>query len=321
MRRIVAFCSSVVVAGVIVVAALGASGSAQVVARIDTGLGPCSETGGLGSLWVGVGGAGTLVRIDPATNTVTGSVDVGVGPCGVAIGAGSVWVDGYGTSSVIRVDPARMKVTRRIPMRDQIWDVAYGAGAVWATEPNRGYVDRINPKTNKVGRRIQITQSGPGQPPLRRRRGLGRLARRPPRLPDRRAHEPRHERAGRPDAALGRGHRAAPIWVSNNGSNTVSRIDPKTRKVVATIQVGQGPENAAVATDGTVFVPNVGRGHGLADRPGDEHRHPDDPGRHQAVPGRQRVRRHLGSERRRHGGLPPARQLSLTPDLRKRTLT
>ena len=51
------------------------------------------------------GAPGTLVRIDPATNAVTGSVDVGVGPCGVAIGAGSVWVDGYGTSSVIRVDP------------------------------------------------------------------------------------------------------------------------------------------------------------------------------------------------------------------------
>jgi YVTN family beta-propeller protein len=27
---------------------------------------------------------------------------------------------------------------------------------------------------------------------------------------------------------------------------------------VATIRVGQGPENAAVAADGTVFVPNVG---------------------------------------------------------------
>jgi YVTN family beta-propeller protein len=48
------------------------------------------------------------------------------------------------------------------------------------------------------------------------------------------------------------------IWVSNNRSNTVSRIDPKTRKVVATIHVGQGPENAAIGIDGTVFVPNVG---------------------------------------------------------------
>jgi YVTN family beta-propeller protein len=47
------------------------------------------------------------------------------------------------------------------------------------------------------------------------------------------------------------------VWVSNALDNTVSRIDPATRKVVATIQVGSNPGNAAVAGDGTVFVPNV----------------------------------------------------------------
>ena len=48
------------------------------------------------------------------------------------------------------------------------------------------------------------------------------------------------------------------IWVSNHLSNTVSRINPKTRKVVATIRVGKKPENAAIADDGTIFVPNLG---------------------------------------------------------------
>ena len=71
MRRIVAVWSSFAVAGVIVVAALAAPGSTQVVAKIDTGAGPCSEAGGFGSVWVGVGGAGSLARIDPATNAVT----------------------------------------------------------------------------------------------------------------------------------------------------------------------------------------------------------------------------------------------------------
>src|SRR5690349_24839671 len=100
MRRIVAFCSSIVFAGVIVVAAVGASGSAQVVARIDTGLGPCSETGGLGSVWVGVGGAGTLVGTDPAPNPVTAPVDRGVGPGGVASAGGTAWGAGHGASPV-----------------------------------------------------------------------------------------------------------------------------------------------------------------------------------------------------------------------------
>jgi YVTN family beta-propeller protein len=47
------------------------------------------------------------------------------------------------------------------------------------------------------------------------------------------------------------------VWVSNFHDNTVSRIDPSTDKVVATIPVGAGPDNAAAAADGTVFVPNV----------------------------------------------------------------
>jgi YVTN family beta-propeller protein len=48
------------------------------------------------------------------------------------------------------------------------------------------------------------------------------------------------------------------VWVSNRLSNTVSRIDPRTRKVVARVRVGVQPENPAVAPDGTVFVPNLG---------------------------------------------------------------
>ena len=62
---------------------------------------------------------------------------------------------------------------------------------------------------------------------------------------------------------VGRGPRSlatsrTAIWISNRLSNTVSRLNPKTLKVVATIRVGKGPENPAVADDGTVYVPNTG---------------------------------------------------------------
>jgi YVTN family beta-propeller protein len=150
-----------------------------------------------------------------------------------------------------------MKVTRRIPMRDQIWDVAFGAGALWATEPNRGNVDRINPKTNKVGRRIRIKGGAPAN--LRYGGGavwLGSLSGRRVFRIDARTNRVTSVRVGENPRSVAVTSTA--IWVSNNASNTVSRVDPKTRKVVATIRVGQGPENAAVAPDGTVFVPNVG---------------------------------------------------------------
>jgi YVTN family beta-propeller protein len=150
-----------------------------------------------------------------------------------------------------------MKVTKRIPMRDRIWDVTYGAGAVWATEPYRGYVDRINPKTNKVGRRIHIKNFGPAN--LRYGGGAvwvgSTFGRRVVRI-DARTNRATTVRVG--DTPRSVAVTSSAIWVSNNRSNTVSRIDPKTRKVVATIHVGQGPENAAIGIDGTVFVPNVG---------------------------------------------------------------
>ena len=43
----------------------------------------------------------------------------------------------------------------------------------------------------------------------------------------------------------------ARVYVSNNGDNTVSEIDPSTNTVVATIHVGSGPEGVAVTPDGT----------------------------------------------------------------------
>jgi YVTN family beta-propeller protein len=53
--------------------------------------------------------------------------------------------------------------------------------------------------------------------------------------------------------ALGEGS----IWVTNQGSGTVSRIDPKTRAVVDTIDVGKEPAGIAVG-EGSVWVANSG---------------------------------------------------------------
>src|ERR1017187_1191711 len=51
----------------------------------------------------------------------------------------------------------------------------------------------------------------------------------------------------------------ARVYVSNNGDNTVSEIDPSTNTVVATIHVGSGPEGVAVTPDGTrLYVANDG---------------------------------------------------------------
>src|SRR5262249_44468385 len=43
------------------------------------------------------------------------------------------------------------------------------------------------------------------------------------------------------------------VWVANSGDGTVSRIDPHTDRVAATIRVGQSPQ-ALVVTAGAVWV-------------------------------------------------------------------
>ena len=49
---------------------------------------------------------GAVVRIDPATNSVTTTIPVGRGPTGIAVGLGSVWVANSRDGTVSRIDPA-----------------------------------------------------------------------------------------------------------------------------------------------------------------------------------------------------------------------
>lgn len=52
----------------------------------------------------------------------------------------------------------------------------------------------------------------------------------------------------------------AAVWVANRIAGTVTRINPRTNRIVARIKVGLNPSNPAIAADGTVFVPNNGSG-------------------------------------------------------------
>src|SRR6059058_1228741 len=128
---------------------------ATTVTNVTVGRAPCAEIGAYGAVWVANAGPGTLSRIDPATNAVTGTVKVGAGPCGVVAGAGSLWVDGYGTNSVERVNPATMKRVKSIAAGPQVWDVAFDGRYVWADDNvGAGVVLKIDPRTNKVVKRV-----------------------------------------------------------------------------------------------------------------------------------------------------------------------
>ncbi len=48
------------------------------------------------------------------------------------------------------------------------------------------------------------------------------------------------------------------VWIGNNPKNTITRLDPKTNKVVVTISVGKVPCSGLAGGFGSVWVPNCG---------------------------------------------------------------
>jgi YVTN family beta-propeller protein len=175
-------------------------------------------------------GSAGAAFLDSRFNDVTRTVvlnRVFAGGDAIAVGAGSVWAADSGF--VTRIDPATGKILALIPDGSSVNGVAVGDGAVWAL----GFpgVVRIDPATNAIVARIPVAQNVNGGPS---------------------------------PTALTVGDGA--VWVANrftrNGLNftsgkrgTVSRIDPETNAVVATIPVGHEPFGIA-ADGGAVWVAN-----------------------------------------------------------------
>ncbi len=91
---------------------------------------------GDGAAWapVGVNGKGSsLLRIDAATNEVTGRVDGVTGP--VVVAPVGVWAveagDGGRDAAVVEIDPSTLQIERRIPVGEVPLDMAAGSGSIW----------------------------------------------------------------------------------------------------------------------------------------------------------------------------------------------
>ena len=152
MGRILLF--GITCAVVIIATGMAATGTPQVVAKIETGAGPARRpeaSATSGSAWAAPARLRALTRprIPSPIRSRRSRALRRRDRRGQRLGRR------YGTHSVIRMDLMKLKVVKRIILRDQIWDVAFGAGSVWATETYL-YVVRIDPRTNKVGRKIKI---------------------------------------------------------------------------------------------------------------------------------------------------------------------
>ena len=226
--------------------------SGRLVASTDVGAAPTAVAAGEGAYSVTSADRHTVSRIDPATNAVVDTIPVGNGPSGITTGAGAVWVINSLDATVSRIDPgtntgpedsrrgraARDRLRGRLGLGRE-----HGRRNDHEDRREERQADRSNPDRRDRAR-------------LRRRHAVGEPACRGPggshRSDDREAGLRPDPRRERPDGDR-LGHGAA--WVANRLDGTVSRIDPETNSVTATVLTGNGPD--AVAVDpGGIWVSN-----------------------------------------------------------------
>ena len=141
-------------------------------------------------------------------------------PGSLATGEGAVWALSLEGRTVSRIDPETKRVERQFRARSVPRDIAAGAGAVWIRRESR--LDRVDPSTGEVIRTTRLPDAGePGELPP--------------------------QNWGFPLVAVG----ADAVWVVN-ADRTVSRVDPATGRLVATIDADAA--TIAAGKQGVWFV-------------------------------------------------------------------
>ena len=232
----------------------------QVVAKVAVGRHPSRIALGEGSAWVTNESAGTVSRIDLATNQVVATVQVGNLPRAVAAGYGAVWIGNVGDGTVSRIDPATNRVTATIPLDpspqafgSQPSGIAAGVGAIWVasgiTGADHGTIARIDPETNQVVATIDV-ERWPSQ--IAAVDGAVWVTHSvTPFLT--RIDPATNEISATLDLecpTTGLAADAAGVWASCLGVPVLLRIDPLTNQVVARIAIGPRSEDIVLGPSG-----------------------------------------------------------------------
>jgi YVTN family beta-propeller protein len=170
-----------------------------------------------------------VAAIDSKGAKVDALIESSTAPSNIAVGEGAVWVLNTQNKTVSRIDPKTKAVTKRFTMPGVPTDIAAGEGAVWVgnaadTGSGSGWtasISRVDPRTGKVTHTVKLPD----------RTGRGALA---------------NFNWGVPGIAPGGGA----VWARNPDA-TVSRLDAKTGRLAATIDVDA---NLIAAGQGGVWV-------------------------------------------------------------------
>lgn len=190
---------------------------------------------------------GRLDRIDPASNTVTGSVPLGSTSDlfnGLAADATGLWATDSTTALLYRVDPATLEVAGTTSAGLSPKGVIGAAGSIWVADVHGGTVLRIDPATNEVASTVTVgpaANSGPNWLAF----GLGSVWVDIPNAGTIVRIDPATEAQtviqapGDVQACGGLVVGANAAWVTGcSGTTKIARIDPTSNTVVTTVDMG-----------------------------------------------------------------------------------
>ena len=162
---------------------------------------------GFGSLWTANGdrAGNNLYRIHPVSGAIEAIIDVPIigYESTLAVAGGKLWVLSHRDGVLSSIDPETNMLSEEIAVKPNSYGLTAGFGSVWVSNTGDWRSDEpgsVQRVDAKAGLLLTTIEVGPR--PLFLSAGEGA------------------------------------VWVINQGDGTVSRIDPKTNRVAATIEVG-----------------------------------------------------------------------------------
>jgi streptogramin lyase len=127
---------------------------------------PAGEEGGIAtstdSVWMVTDKAGTLNRIDPATNSVRQKISIPRGSYNPIFSDGVVWISGVESGVVTAVDADSGEVLNSIPVGANPRFLTAGGGSIWTLNQGDGSFTRVDEKGRKVLASVQAGIPGTG---------------------------------------------------------------------------------------------------------------------------------------------------------------
>ncbi len=206
----------------------------------------------------------SVALLDPADGHVVAQVPVGIRPGNLAVGAGSVWVANLGDENVTQIGARSRRVAATVSPGISVDGLAVGPSGVWVADSTRSHAVVIDPVSRSPAETVRVSPSASEDDVGG---GLGTVPRPvavtaeavwiPGALGLARLDPDSRRTIATPPVGTepnGIAVGAGGVWVSDGIDGTVTRIDPETNEVVQTINVGQSASGVAAGAGG-VWVP------------------------------------------------------------------